>query len=225
MMKTTRIWDLPTRIFHWLLAAAVIGLVISGKVGGNAMTWHIRLGYVVFALLVFRVIWGLVGGHWSRFTSFFPTPARLGRYLRGKALAQDTAGHTPLGALSVFAMLLVLGAQVGTGLISDDEIAFSGPLTALVSGDTVNLATGYHKDWGQLLVIALIVLHIVAVLIYWVAKKNNLIKPMLGGDKTLAAEVVATRDSAKTRWLALVVLLAAIAIVYTVVGLASPALN
>ena len=112
---TVRIWDLPTRLFHWALAACVIGLVITAKVGGNAMEWHFRLGYAVLALLVFRVVWGLIGGRWSRFSAFLYSPARLVRYLRGNAHPEDSAGHSPLGALSVFALLAVLGAQVGTG--------------------------------------------------------------------------------------------------------------
>jgi len=117
-----RVWDLPTRLFHWTLALTIIGSIVTAKVGGNAMAWHFRLGYVVFALLLFRLLWGFFGGQWSRFASFFPTPARLSRYLGGRATAADTAGHNPLGALSVLAMLLVLGAQVGSGLFSDDDL-------------------------------------------------------------------------------------------------------
>ena len=100
-MNAVRIWDLPTRLFHWSLAICVIALVVTAKVGGDAMNWHFRLGYAVFTLLLFRLLWGLVGGHWSRFASFFPTPGRLARYLGGRATAHDTAGHNPLGALSV----------------------------------------------------------------------------------------------------------------------------
>ena len=76
-----RVWDLPTRLFHWVLMACVIGSVISAKIGGNAMAWHFRLGYVVFTLLAFRLLWGLVGGRWSRFASFVPGPGALRRYL------------------------------------------------------------------------------------------------------------------------------------------------
>lgn len=218
-MKSIRIWDLPTRLFHWLLAAAVIALLITGNIGGNAMNWHIRLGYVVFGLLVFRLIWGLIGGRWSRFTSFFPTPARLARYLRGRATPEDQAGHSPLGALSVLAMLLVLAAQITSGLFADDEIAFAGPLTSLVSGSTVGLASWYHLDIGQWLVIALIVLHLLAILFHVFAKKNNLIVAMLKGNKTLPSGVAATRDTAGTRVKALVVLAISVAAVYGVVQL------
>lgn len=215
-MNTTRIWDLPTRLFHWLLAAAVIALVITAKVGGSAMNWHFRLGYAVFALLIFRLVWGFVGGHWSRFATFFPTPARLARFFSGRATAADTAGHNPLGALSVLALLLVLAAQVGTGLFSDDEIAFAGPLTALVSGDTVWTLTSWHKSWGQYLVIGLAVLHVLAIAVY-LLRRNNLVRPMVLGDKQLGEPVNASRDNAGTRLLALVVLALSAGLVWWVV--------
>ncbi|MBY4596529.1 cytochrome b/b6 domain-containing protein [Ottowia caeni] len=218
-MKPIRIWDLPTRLFHWFLAAAVIGLIITGKVGGNAMNWHLRLSYVVFALLIFRLIWGLIGGHWSRFASFFPTPARIVSHFRGDTDTDQPAGHSPLGALSVFAMLAVLAAQIGTGLFADDEIAFSGPLTALVSGDAVYLATDYHAGVGQFLVIALVVLHVLAILFYRVVKKKNLIKPMVLGDKLQPVSTPASRDTAATRLVALVALCVSAAIVYGVIQL------
>lgn len=218
-MKSIRIWDLPTRLFHWLLAIAVVALLITGNIGGNAMNWHIRLGYAVFGLLVFRFIWGLIGGHWSKFTSFFPTPARLVRFFQGQPTQEDLAGHNPLGAISVVIMLLVLAAQIGSGLFADDEIAFSGPLTSLVSGSVVGFATNYHKDIGQWLVIALIVIHLLAILYYLFAKKDNLIKPMLGGNKTLHPTVTPTRDTAGTRFKALLTLGVAAVVVYSVIQL------
>nr|MCU0941443.1 cytochrome b/b6 domain-containing protein [Hydrogenophaga sp.] len=93
-MHTIRIWDLPTRLFHWLLAFCVVGLVVTGNVGGAWMEWHLRLGYAVVALLVFRVCWGFIGGRWSRFASFVYSPASLVRYLRGQAPLAHTAGHS-----------------------------------------------------------------------------------------------------------------------------------
>lgn len=147
--RTARIWDLPTRIFRWALAACIVGLVITANVGGNAMVWHFRLGYTVLALLVFRLVWGLVEGRWSRFSAFLYSPARLVQYLRGAPHPEDSIGHSPLGALSVFVLLAVLAAQVGTGLLSDDEIAFAGPLTQYVSNAVVGLATNYHRTSGS----------------------------------------------------------------------------
>ena len=190
-----RIWDLPTRLFHWLLAASIIALVVTAKVGGNAMEWHLRLGHVVLALLLFRVIWGFAGGYWSRFSTFIPSPARLVRYLQGQGTAADKAGHNPLGALSVMAMLLILAGQVGTGLVSDDEIAFAGSLVRFVSGDTIAWATSWHKSWGQWLVYAMVGLHIAAIVGYSVFRREKLVPAMLHGDKPgLPQDLPASRD-------------------------------
>ena len=197
----TRIWDLPTRLFHWLLASGIVAMVVTAKMGGNAMNWHLILGQVVLALLIFRVLWGLVGGYWSRFASFIPSPAALGRYLRGKVTAQDRAGHNPLGALSVLGMLLVLIAQVASGLLSDDEIAFSGPLTRFVSGETISKATHYHAHWGQYLIYALVALHLLAIAWYSL-KGHKLVPAMVHGDKLLDTPVPAARDTLGTRLLA-----------------------
>lgn len=179
-----RIWDLPTRLFHWLLVACIVGLVVTAKLGGNAMEWHLRLGHAVLGLLVFRILWGVGGGYWSRFSTFVPTPKRLLRYLQGQGTARDHAGHNPLGALSVIAMLLVIALQVGTGLISDDEIAFAGPLVRFVSYDTIAWATVWHKGWGQWLLYAVIALHVAAIAFYTLVRKEKLIAAMVHGDKT-----------------------------------------
>lgn len=211
-MTPVRIWDLPTRLFHWLQAAAVIGLVITGKTGGNAMVWHGRLGYAVLALLGFRLVWGLIGGRWSRFASFFPTPGRLLRYLRGQARPEDTAGHNPLGAFSVLALLLVLAAQVGTGLFADDEIAFTGPLVGWVSSGLVQAATRYHKTVGQGLIIGLVALHVLAIVVYRL-RGHNLIRPMLTGDKLLGdGDLVGASADGPARWIAALIVLALAAV-------------
>ncbi len=203
-----RIWDLPTRLFHWLLAICIVALVVTAKMGGNAMNWHLILGQVVLALLVFRILWGLVGGYWSRFGSFIPSAAAMKRYLSGASTTQDRAGHNPLGSLSVIAMLIVLIAQIASGLMSDDEIAFSGPLTRFVSGELISKATNYHAHWGQYLVYALVALHLLA-LIGYSLKGDKLVPAMVTGDKCLTEPVAASRDTAATRMLA--VLLAVMA--------------
>jgi len=205
-MHSIRVWDLPTRLFHWALAICVVGLVVSGSVGGNWMTWHLRLGYGVLTLLLFRLVWGLIGGHWSRFSSFFYGPGALIAYLQGRSEPAHRVGHTPLGALSVFALLAVLLVQVGSGLISDDEIAFFGPLVGYVSGETVRSATSYHKNVGKYLILGLVTLHLVAIAFYKVVKKQGLVQPMLLGDKEVEALVPAAKDTMGTRLLALAVL-------------------
>jgi len=221
-MTSVRIWDLPTRLFHWLLAGCVLGLVVTGNVGGSWMNWHLRFGYAVLTLLLFRVVWGFAGGHWSRFGTFLYGPSAFMRYLRGRALPHERAGHNPLGALSVFGLLVVLAAQVGTGLVSDDEIAFFGPLVGLVSNATVSTATWYHKEVGKLLVLALVVLHLGAIAFYRLFKGERLVGPMIHGDKHLAGSLPESRDDTRSRLSALVVLLICAGIVYGIVSLGTP---
>jgi cytochrome b len=208
-LRPVRVWDLPTRLFHWVLVLAIVASVVSAKIGGNAMVWHMRLGYLVFTLLAFRLIWGFIGGRWSRFAAFLYSPAALLQYLRRSSppQAHHDVGHSPLGALSVFALLALLGVQVATGLFADDEIATTGPLVRFVSGATSSLMTSWHKAYGQWLVISLAVLHIVAVLTYRFAQGRDLVGPMIRGDKLLSAGVPAARDGARERVVALVVVL------------------
>ena len=216
-----RVWDLPTRTFHWALAVCVIASVVSAKIGGNAMVWHFRFGYVVFTLLAFRILWGLVGGRWSRFASFVYAPATTLRYLRGQSRTDEhhDVGHNPLGAFSVFGLLALLAVQVGTGLFADDDISNTGPLIKFVSSANSERLTHWHNSFGQWLIITLVVLHVAAILFYLLKKKQNLVRPMLVGDKALAPDVPASRDSGASRTLALVLLGACAAGVAWVVSL------
>ena len=208
-ITTVRVWDLPTRAFHWLLALCVIVSIVSAKIGGNAMAWHFRCGYIVLTLLAFRLLWGIVGGHWSRFARFVYAPSTTLRYLRGGSRAEELheVGHSPLGAVSVFGFLALLLVQVATGLVADDEISNAGPLVKFVSGAVSSLATSWHSAWGQWLIITLIVLHLAAITYYWRRQQRNLVGPMLHGDKSLAAPAPASADHGRTRLLALVLLL------------------
>jgi len=199
-----RVWDLPTRIFHWALAAAVVALIITGQIAGNWIVWHFRLGVTVGALLVFRLFWGLIGGRWSRFATFLPRPAAALAYLRGSRTA-DTPGHNPLGAFSVYAMLFVLIAQVGTGLVADDEIANYGPRNAYVSTSTAELATSWHKAWGQYLIFALVGLHLAA-LVWYAMRGQRLVPGMITGDRDWPVELPGSRDDLTSRVLAAILL-------------------
>jgi cytochrome b len=207
-MRTVRVWDLPTRLFHWLLVACVIGLVVTANLGGGWMEWHLRLGYTVLTLLLFRLGWGFVGGHWSRFGSFVRGPAAIARYLKGQATPLETIGHNPLGALSVLAMLLALALQVSAGLFTDDEIAYAGPLIGVGSGETVALASWYHTGPGKLVVLALVVLHIAAIAWYARVRKQRLLPAMIHGDREvdMAGDVPVSADGVRQRLLALVLL-------------------
>ena len=214
-LRKVRVWDLPTRMFHWTLVVCVVALAISGTVGGNAMVWHFRFGYTVLALLLFRLVWGLVGGRWSRFGSFIYTPNSVISYLKGRGRPEHGVGHSPAGAWSVFALLGVLLAQVASGLVSDDEIAFAGPLTRFVSNATVSLATSYHSNIGKWVLLVLVLLHIGAIVFYQ-RRKQNLVGAMLHGDKALATAAPPSRDDALSRLAALVILGACSAAAYWV---------
>lgn len=215
-----RVWDLPTRLFHWALVLCVLGAVISAKLGGNAMAWHMRLGYAVLTLVAFRLLWGMLGGRWSRFSHFIYSPAAIWRYVRGQARAGEhfDIGHNPLGGLSVLAMLAWLLVQVGSGLIADDEIATTGPLVAWVSSEISLAWTGYHKSYGQWGLFALLALHVGAVLFYRFGKDRDLLGPMFSGDKHLPPHVPPARDTLGTRVFAMTLLLACAAAVYLLVS-------
>lgn len=204
-----RVWDLPTRLFHWTLAATVVGSVVSAKIGGNAMVWHFRLGFLVLTLIAFRLLWGVLGGRWSRFASFIYAPGTVLRYLRGQAQPGEhlDVGHNPLGSFSVFALLGFLALQVATGLVADDEIANLGPLNRFVSSATASQATSWHKEYGSWVLITLVVMHVLAILYHLFRKRQNLIRPMLLGDKHLPSTTPASTDALPQRFLALLLVL------------------
>ena len=205
MVSKVRVWDLPTRLFHWSLAACIVGLIVSGQIGDAAMVWHFRMGYAVLSLLLFRLVWGFIGGRWSRFGNFVVGPAAILRYLRGQGTAAQSVGHNPLGALSVVALLGFALLQVATGLFSDDEIATTGPLAKLAPGLWVSRATYYHASIGKYVLIALVLLHIAALVYYRVRHGKKLVHAMLVGDKELDPMFESARDDGRSRLLALVV--------------------
>lgn len=221
MSTTVRVWDLPTRMAHWSLVVCVIGLVVTSQVGGAAMAWHFRFGYGVLSLLLFRVVWGLVGGYWSRFSAFLYSPGTVLRYLRGQREAAHSVGHSPLGAASVFAMLLFLGAQVASGLISDDEIDTSGPLSKWVSAALVSSATFYHRKVGKIVLIVLVLTHIGAIAYYHFRKREKLVGAMIHGDKVIDQTAPGSRDDGRSRLGALAIYLVCAALVWLTIQLAS----
>lgn len=218
-LSPTRVWDLPTRLFHWALVLAVAGAVLTAQIGGSAMVWHVRLGQTVMALLLFRLLWGLVGGHWSRFAALPLRPGQFRAYLSGQSDGALDTGHSPLGSLAVLGFVLVLGAQVLTGLVSDDEIAFTGPLAHLVSSATSLAATAYHKGWGKLIIVGLVLLHLLAIGSYRL-RGRRLVAAMVHGDKLLPASVPASRDDLRSRLGAAVLLAACVAVSMWVFSLA-----
>lgn len=194
---TVRIWDLPTRLFHWALAVCIVGSIVSVNLGGNAIGWHFRFGYAILTLLIFRVLWGFAGPRYARFASFPPNPAAALRHLRGTG--GERAGHSPLGALSVYAMLAALAFQVATGLFANDSIMWDGPLKSLVSNSTSDLITRLHKI-NRFVVIGLILLHVAAVLFYRIARRRDLTGPMIRGDAPTSLPGVTGAADARDDW-------------------------
>ncbi len=179
-----RVWDIPTRLFHWLLVALVAFSFFTGKIGGTAMRYHEWSGFAILVLIVFRLVWGFVGGEQSRFITFVKGPATAIRYA-ASLLRKDSLrhiGHNPLGGWSILAMLVSLLIQVGTGLFANDDILTEGPLYDWVSKNTSDWLTGIHII-NQNVLLVLVLIHIGAVLFYLIAKHENLIKPMITGSK------------------------------------------
>ena len=171
------LWDLPLRVFHWSLVAAVTTAIVTGELGGAWMPWHGRAGLAIVGLLVFRIVWGVVGSATSRFAHFAPSPSSVIAYLRGRWRG---VGHNPLGALSVFALLGLLSLQAATGLFGNDDIAFAGPLNHLVDDGTGSRATGWHRLLADGLFV-LLALHLLAVAFHVVVRRHRLIRPMITG--------------------------------------------
>ncbi|KPN64075.1 Cytochrome b [Aliiroseovarius crassostreae] len=182
-----RIWDPALRVFHWLFAGAVLLAWGLGKWGPAVMTVHYYVGYLVIGLLVFRLIWGLVGPAPARFTHFLFGPATTLRYLTRLPKRQPSywPGHNPLGALSVFALLGLVGLQVASGLFSDpDDYLNVGPLAGLVEFETARWANGWHHRLSTLLAV-IVGLHVGAVLFYRIWKREDLVRPMITGKKAV----------------------------------------
>lgn len=171
------VWDIPIRLFHWLLVLCVIGAFVTAKIGGGLMVWHGRLGLAIFGLLVFRLIWGVIGSTYARFAVFVRGPRAILAYLLGR---WHGLGHNPLGALSVLAMLGMLFVQATTGLFANDDIAYSGHLASRIDADLSARITSIHHLLEKLLMV-LVALHLGAIAYYARVKKQNLIKPMLTG--------------------------------------------
>jgi len=175
--KTVRIWDLPTRLFHVALALCVTGAIVSVKLGGLWMDWHVRLGIASLALVTFRIIWGLIGPRYARFAQFYTSPLNTWAYFKAPT---KSAGHNPLGAWSVFGMLAIIGWQGVSGLFANDDILTQGPFAALVSSAWSDRLTGLHQ-FNELFLYAAIGLHLAAIAFY-TYKGQRLLMPMLHGD-------------------------------------------
>jgi cytochrome b len=211
------VWDLPTRLFHWLLAALVGFSWWSAE--NRHLEWHIWSGIAIFTLLVFRLLWGLFGSSTARFANFVRGPRHVHAYVTGTR-SWSGPGHTPLGALSVLALLLVTAAQVGLGLFASDEDGLNqGPLAALVSNAASDTASQIHGVLFYVL-LALIALHVAAILFYRLVRGKKLVMPMITGGAQLDPGVAPMRPA--KAWVAVLCLLVAIGIARWVVAGAPP---
>lgn len=193
-MTTIRVWDLPLRLFHWLLVLLVISSGVTGQfsadLGPRAARWHLLSGYGVLGLLLFRLLWGFAGSTYARFSSFVRGPRAVLDYCRellGQRPARLHLGHNPLGGWSVLAMLGCLAVQVACGLfLADEDLGIEGPLAKHVAARISDGLAIVHQA-GFYLLLALIATHLAAIAFYRFARGNNLVRPMLTGDKEVPA--------------------------------------
>jgi cytochrome b len=192
------VWDLPVRLFHWSIVVLIGVSWWSAEESYDQV--HFWSGYTLLFLLIFRLFWGVAGSSTARFANFVRGPFALASYLRDGRVQH--AGHSPIGALSVIAMLLALLVQVATGLIQIDEDDFiEGPLSRLVSYDAAVFAHDVHEVSFDVLR-GLIVLHLLAIAYYQFVRRRPLVRPMLTGDGKLADGVSPMRPAPKGRFAA-----------------------
>lgn len=214
IMTRVKVWDLPTRLFHWALVALIAGAFITENM--DKMEWHGRIGLSILGLLVFRIIWGFVGSTYARFTTFVRGPQSIKAYLKGE---WKGLGHNPLGALSVLAIIATVGAQVATGLLANEDGTFFGPLASLIATELSDDITELHEGLQGVL-IALVIAHVAAIAFYKKVKKDNLVTPMIVGWKE--ADEAAAKNAAQGG--GLVAFIVAVALALGVVYVASGAL-
>ncbi|GGY50381.1 cytochrome b561 [Bacterioplanes sanyensis] len=182
--EPAQVWDVFVRLFHWLLVACIGFGWWSGEQGGEWMEWHMRSGYTVLGLVLFRLLWGFAGTPFARFRQFVRSPIAVWRYasdlVRNRASVYH--GHNPLGGWMVVALLLLCAAQAGTGLFANDEIFTEGPLVHLISYDLSVEITRWHETLFDLLLVA-IALHLAGVLLHQLGKREPLLQAMLHGRK------------------------------------------
>ena len=177
-----RMWDAPVRLFHWTLAGLVVFSFVTGKLGGSWMQWHLKSGYCILALLLFRLAWGVAGSDTARFSQFVRGPGAALDYARATWARRSpvVAGHNPLGGWMVMLMLAALLLQATTGLFADDDIATQGPLAAKVSNATVARLTAIHQ-WNGWVIAGAVALHVLAIGFYQWGLKVDLAGPMFHG--------------------------------------------
>jgi len=205
--RTIGVWDVPVRLFHWLLVALIIVSFTTAQIGGNAMQIHELSGFTILTLVLFRVLWGIFGSTYARFADFVRRPAQAIAYARSLKRGRPAfyAGHNPLGGWMIVALLVCLLVQTGTGLFANDDIMTEGPLYNWVSKQTSDTLSEIHETNFYVLAV-LIALHICAALYYLLGKRENLILPLFTGRKQLPEPQDAPESRGGPLWLALLLL-------------------
>jgi cytochrome b len=183
--KSVPVWDAPTRLFHWSLVILIVLAIVTNKMGSQTFYLHKINGYLILSLVLYRIIWGFVGGPSARFFNFvrpFEAPVYVFDLLRGKS--RHFLGHNPAGGLMVLALLAIVGAQALFGLFTLDDIpaTIEGPFASKVAESSAEWASVWHRR-GIKILMALAGLHLLANLFYTFVKKDNLIKAMVTGSK------------------------------------------
>lgn len=206
-MRPIKVWDLPTRMFHWALVVLVFLAWLTQQLESD--TWHYRVGETILTLLLFRIVWGFVGSDTARFVKFLRSPkAALEHLSHLRRQEPDTeVGHNAAGGWMVIGLLGLLALQTVTGLFSQDEDVTEGPLKHLISDGRSNFITKIHSTVFWVIVVA-IALHVAAVIAYRVVKRHDLVRPMLTGTKPLPAGTPAPR-LVSPLWAVLILALAA----------------
>ena len=179
-----KIWDLPTRIFHWVLVLLFLFLIYSGEWDDSLMEWHFYSGYLLSSLLLFRLLWGVVGTYYSRFRSFVVSPFKALNYLKSlvKGNPEHFYGHNPAGAMMVIMLILLLCVQIASGLVTSDEVLWSGPFYDRVSEEVASLGAEIHQT-VQIILQCLVGLHILGVISHSIMFKEKLVASMVTGKK------------------------------------------
>jgi cytochrome b len=215
-MQPVKVWDLPVRLFHWAIVVLLLAAWVTQEY--NWMDWHVRVGYTILTLLLFRLIWGFIGSDTARFLRFLRSPIAALRHLGqiNRREPDREIGHNAAGGWMVLVMLALIGVQAGTGLFSNDDGNTEGPLMHLVSKDQSDWLSHIHSVNFKLIE-AVIVLHVLAILTYAVLKRQDLVRPMVTGTKLMPEDVAPPRLVSPVR--AAVALVAAACVMALVVRL------
>ncbi len=207
--RSILVWDLPIRLFHWLTVALIAAAYVTWRL--NAMDWHAYAGEALLALVLFRLAWGFIGSDTARFVLFLASPRAAVRHLAHmfRREPDEQAGHNPAGGWMVVLLLGLLLGQSLTGIIDNNDVADAGPLSDMMPAWLSNLIDDLHGWLWDALLVA-VVLHVFAIALYAVVKRQNLVRPMLTGRKTLPANARPPRVA--SRVLALLTLTSAAAV-------------